>query len=635
MNLVHLIGMKQEMDDVLKKMIATEVFQPVEARDILKEPHLLQDKQQQSIYNSYFRRIETLLEKLQVEKHFTLNDTQKEINLNKLEEYVSSMEEKLSSIEKQIEEIRKEKEYLFNVKQHMLGFGDFEIQIERLSQMDFINVHFGKMHIDNYKRLFKNITDIPFIVKSIHQQGEMKWLFIFALKHQEERAQKILSSLYFEEIDIPKHFIGTPQSIIQNIDLRVKELNLVEEELQFQIKRLALVSEAKLQTLYSELLVHKKVESLKGAIGETRAFFYITGWVPDTQLSFFTENIQKCSSIMMEVQKAEKVELKKQMKIPTKLENAKWFKPFESIVKLYGTPSYNEVDPTPLVALTFLLFYGIMFGDVGQGLVISLVGYLMYRYTSTSNRNLGTVIMVSGGMATAFGFLYGDVFGFEHVLPALWIRPMEKINYTLIAAISLGVIFISLAIGINMYKQYKTGHKANFWLDKNGFAGLAFYWLCLFTILYYVTSGHLWGSSYVIVPLIIVPLLTVYLKEPLEHRMEKHKEKLHGEYYFLAFFEVYEVILGFFSNTLSFIRLGAFALNHVGLMMAIHILSELASSETGSIVTIILGNVLVIGLEGLIVGIQALRLNFYELFSRFYEGEGQEYNPVTLQEGRL
>ncbi|MBN1623440.1 MAG: V-type ATP synthase subunit I, partial [Clostridia bacterium] len=131
----------------------------------------------------------------------------------------------------------------------------------------------------------------------------------------------------------------------------------------------------------------------------------------------------------------------------------------------------------------------------------------------------------------------------------------------------------------------------------------------------------------------IIPMILMFLKEPLHNLMIGKKflpEKDKGTFFVEAFFELFETVLSFLSNTLSFVRIGAFALSHAGLSLAIWSVYRLIEGKTGQIIALVIGNILIIVLEGLVVGIQGLRLEYYELFSRFFKGNGREFKPTKI-----
>lgn len=289
---------------------------------------------------------------------------------------------------------------------------------------------------------------------------------------------------------------------------------------------------------------------------------------------------------------------------------------------MYGLPNYTEIDPTGFVAITAFLLFGFMFGDVGQGLVIFLIGLILAKKKIA----MGSVFEAGGIASMIFGVLYGSVFGKEDIIPTIFISPMENIQTMLIYGIGIGVILIIISMTLNIRNGIKNKDKKKIFFDTNGIAGLVFYVTILVAGIYFLLKGKMIASIGVLSIFVIVPLIAIMFKDALAKVIFKEKPKEKSSLV-EKIFEVIEILLSFASNTISFVRIAAFAINHVGLCMAIYILSEMMSG-TGSLVVAIIGNIIVIVLEGLIVGIQVLRLEYYELFSRFYTGDGKEYKPL-------
>lgn len=289
---------------------------------------------------------------------------------------------------------------------------------------------------------------------------------------------------------------------------------------------------------------------------------------------------------------------------------------------MYGLPNYTEIDPTGFVAITAFLLFGFMFGDVGQGLVIFLIGLILAKKKIA----IGSVFEAGGIASMIFGVLYGSVFGKEDIIPTIFISPMENIQTMLIYGIGIGVILIIISMTLNIRNGIKNKDKKKIFFDTNGIAGLVFYVTILVAGIYFLLKGKMIASMGVLSIFVIVPLIAIMFKDALAKVIFKEKPKEKSSLV-EKIFEVIEILLSFASNTISFVRIAAFAINHVGLCMAIYILSEMMSG-TGSLVVAIIGNIIVIVLEGLIVGIQVLRLEYYELFSRFYTGDGKEYKPL-------
>ena len=320
---------------------------------------------------------------------------------------------------------------------------------------------------------------------------------------------------------------------------------------------------------------------------------------------------------------------------PTKLKNPKIFKPFEMFIRMYGLPAYNEIDPTIFVALTYAFIFGAMFGDVGQGLLLAVGGFLLYRFKKI---NLAAIVGCAGIFSTIFGFLFGSIFGFEDIIEPIWLRPVDhmttipfigKLNTVFIVAIAFGMILILITMIFHIINGLKSKDPEATWFDTNGLAGLVFYGAIVLTVVLFMT-GHALPAAIVLVVMFGIPLLLIALKEPLGKLVQKRADympKQKGMFVVQTFFELFEVLLSYFSNTLSFVRIGAFAVSHAAMMEVVLMLAGAENGAAPNWAVIVLGNLFVCGMEGLIVGIQVLRLEYYEMFSRFYHGTGHEFKP--------
>lgn len=251
--------------------------------------------------------------------------------------------------------------------------------------------------------------------------------------------------------------------------------------------------------------------------------------------------------------------------------------------------------------------------------------------------DLAAIISCCGFFSTIFGFLFGSVFGFENVIEAIWLHPKNamtklpfigNLNTVFVVAIALGMGIVLLTMILNVINSLRSHDPEKAYFDTNGIAGIVFYAALAATVFLYMTN-HPLPAAAVLTVMFLLPLLVILFKEPLAALVEKKAEVMpeqKGMFFVQGFFELFEVLLSYFSNTLSFVRVGAFAVSHAAMM---EVVLMLAGVEAGSPnwVVIILGNLFVCGMEGLIVGIQVLRLEYYELFSRFYGGTGRAFKP--------
>jgi len=323
--------------------------------------------------------------------------------------------------------------------------------------------------------------------------------------------------------------------------------------------------------------------------------------------------------------------------IPVALDNPRFLNAFQGLVTNYGQPSYDELDPTPIIALTFPLVFGIMFGDVGQGLLVALVGLLLTSKRLPALKSLaglGPIMIACGLAATVFGALYGSIFGFEGVFAPLWIRPVESVTDILLATVGVGIAILCLGMVSHIVNSAFARRWGSMIFSSNGITGLIFY-LAMLGIVATTMTGFLPIGSGVFILLALVSGIAVTLSELLARWVDgKHPlvEGGIGTYIVQAAFELFETLLSMLSNTLSYVRMGAFAVAHGALSMVVFILADMVGSirSPGYWLVVIIGNLFVIGFEGMIVSIQTLRLEYYEFFSKFFSGSGLQHHPFTL-----
>ena len=323
---------------------------------------------------------------------------------------------------------------------------------------------------------------------------------------------------------------------------------------------------------------------------------------------------------------------------PVRLRNMRMFKPFELIVRMMGMPANSEIDPTPLAAVTFVLVFGLMFGDVGQGLVLAMTGlilkYIAKKKMQEDLGHAGAILFICGLSAAFCGILYGNLFSSEHLIPALWIRPAENIMKLFSVTILLGAVIIVVGLCINIINAFINADYTEAFLEKRGMAILILYSAVVLMAVRYATLHRmpvLWEISV----FIIAPLLAFCLRGVLGPVLFKAKRPHDtAEYITETVMDVVEIALSMFANTVSFIRVGAFALSHAGLSIVTYTLAGMADpglKSAAAIAIVVSGNIFIIGFEGMICGIQSMRLEYYEFFSKFYKGDGVGFSPFILK----
>ncbi|MBP7737722.1 MAG: hypothetical protein KA369_17195 [Spirochaetes bacterium] len=326
--------------------------------------------------------------------------------------------------------------------------------------------------------------------------------------------------------------------------------------------------------------------------------------------------------------------------IPVRLRNRWFFRAFEMIVRNAGVPESVELDPTPVAAIVYLLMFGVMFGDVGQGLVLCLAGLVMKAAAKRRDlkpffRDGGTILVAAGIAAAVFGVLYGSVFSSEQIIPALWFHPMRHIMDLFFAAIMMGALFISMGLVMNMVNLFRDGDYFEAVFGIHGLLGFIVYTGSLFLTVRYVRYDIRPALPEMIVILVIPVGLFLFRNVPARLFFGREALFPNGvfEYAVESFVELMEMFTGFLGNSISFIRAGAFALSHAGLSIAVYTLAAIAGPlfSIASISIIVIGNIFIILLEGLVCGIQSMRLEYYEFFGKFFRGNGVEFKPFSTK----
>lgn len=516
-------------------------------------------------------------------------------------------------------------------------FKNLNFDVSEILNFKYIHYRFGrieKQYLQKFEKYIYDNLDTLFI--KCGEDEMYVYGVYFVPEHQAHKVHAVYSSMHFERIFIPNEYHGTAAEAFEKLDTRHREIHKAldankEASRKFlQDNSTKIVSaKAALDACSSSFDIRKLAACTPG---DTNTFYILCGWMTEKDALAFQKDIQNDEKIfcLIEDQKAPATQ-----KPPTKLRNPKLFKPFEMYVKMYGLPAYNEMDPTWFVAITYSFIFGAMFGDVGQGLVLFLGGLFLYK---TKKMDLAGIISCAGVFSVFFGFMYGSFFGFEEVLKAIWLKPMNqmmdvplvgRLNAVFVIAIGFGMFIILICMVFNIINSIRRGDTEKTWFDSNAVAGLVFYGSIVLTIGLFI-SGKKLPAAAILVIMFGVPLLLMFLKEPLTNLVEKKSKILpeqKGMFFVQSFFELFEVLLSYLSNTLSFLRIGAFAVSHAAMMEVVLMLAGATNGGNPNWIVVVLGNIFVCAMEGLIVGIQVLRLEYYEIFSRFYAGNGREFKP--------
>lgn len=633
MQAVNIIGLTKYIDEVITVLGESGVFHPDEVSAFYTE---LQEFTHVPTNNTYAEHLTNLKS--------ALNRTKFDCRVGEVNDYAPSAEELGSlsdSIVADIDLLSDKKEAVraqlreakrnYSVARHFSGL---DVEIGEVLKLKYMKARFGKLPKDSMSKLslYKKNQYVDFMVCT--EDRTHCWGVYFTPADQAEKIDRIFEGLYFEPVEL----VGGNETPGQRIEIYKEQIPALEQELkeaQEKIDRYLKDNEEMISRCLSkleEMVLYMGIRSKAMQHGNS---FIIVGWVPSENAGEIKKRLTKIRSVELDFSDA-KNELDKRPTV--KLKNAFFAKPFEFYTEMYGVPKYNEIDPTTFVAITYIIIFGIMFADLGQGFILSIVGWLMWKIRKMK---IGKILLPCGISSMVFGTLFGSVFGFEHLLDPMYrsmgykekpfeVMASENTNLIIFAAIGIGVMLLIVAMFFNVYSSLKQKNYGRALFSTSGVAGILFYGSLVFGLVCEMFLGsHVMTAPYII-GLVVVPFILIFFSEPLTELVNGEKDwqpESWGGYIVEKLFESIEILLSYVTNTMSFLRVGAFVLVHAGMMMVVFVLAETVGGA-GYWVIVVIGNALVMVLEALLVAIQVLRLEYYELFSRFYSGEGRPFEPV-------
>lgn len=518
-------------------------------------------------------------------------------------------------------------------------FTGMEVDMAALTQCEFVKVRFGHLPKESYEKLQTMFRDNPYVFFFPCSEDKTDyWGVYFAPADKLNEIDGIFAFLLFEPFEVPGA-AGTVDEVLAEFRHSIEIIDAQLAACQAELKALWVAERERCNRIYTDLVNEDAVYSLRSYALHNDKYFMLVGYVPRAEEARFSKAVHAIDNVKFESEEPNRVD---PAAVPVEMKPG--FRPLRFLVSpykyyvdMYGTPAYTDIDITPFVAITYTILFGMMFGDLGQGAVLALAGFLMWKL---KKMELGKILIPCGIASMCFGFLFGSVFGFEEMLDPVYhalgwsgkpMSVMDSINTVLLIAIGIGVALMVAAMLLNIYACLKRKQFGEALLSQNGVVGLLTYLAgCN------LASGFMGGpaplSNGVAGILLGVGAVLLMFKEIPIGIIDRHpdwKPDSILDFVLQNLFELLEYILSYLSNTVSFLRVGAFVLVHAGMMMVVFSLA----GENENLFVIILGNILVIALEGLLTGIQALRLEYYEMFSRFYVGGGKAFKPVKLRGG--
>ncbi len=640
MKLVNIIGHMNFLDQALIACGKTGVSQPDDALSFFSDTREFSPIQEENPYTDPLNRLEAAISRVGGEPNGVRANISPSIDKEALFQYVEHFSARVTELTRQRGLLSVRAESINKDCEQFEHFQGLDIRLDDILSCTTIKVRFGRLPKDSYEKLkLYNANPYVLFFPGASDEGYY-WGVYFAPIDLAPEVDRIFSSLYFERLRIPAA-VGKPDEIVAYLkeDKRQTEEQLAA--LDKQIADIWLEERDDCLRVYSQLRQLNYYFSARRFAARYNDKFILTGWIPSRDEKKFRLALDGVEGIEYTIERAGN---DNHHTPPVKLRNAGLFKPFEFFVDMYGLPRYTEIDPTAFVAITYTLLFGVMFGDLGQGILVALAGWLMWKLKKMP---IGKILMPCGISAAFFGVVYGSVFGFEHALDPLYHalfgleeKPIEVMDSSwamriILASVVIGLVLIVLAMCLNIFSSLRRGDYESGVFGPNGIAGLVFYASLVFGFGAQLLLNVKIVTLPYVLALIVLPLILVFLREPLGKLMAREpdwKPESWGGFIVQNFFEMFELMLSYLSNTMSFLRVGAFVLIHAGMMMAVFTLAELAGG-VAYVIIVIFGNALVMCMEALLVAIQVLRLEFYEMFSRYYNGDGRAFKPLDATAG--
>jgi V/A-type H+-transporting ATPase subunit I len=619
MKVVTLTGPVDSFDEVVRHCIIDQEFHPESVLQARRGGRV-QPFVTGNPAAPLLRQADELLARLSLEPRFC--PLPEHMTLEKAKTTLDELEAHLNELDSHMAQLRQEAADSRSSVSELEKLSVLSVDLDLLRDLHHLIFRFGHLPLDSYntyQEMLEQRDDCFFLLTQV--EGDVVYGCCFAARQHEDAIDDLLSSMHFVTVPLSESIDGTAAQAIDTLTHQAEADETLIAGLQAEETALADESRSRLLALRAWLCRENQVLDMRRFAGRTNETFYIMGWVPAQEYPGFLAVTESFGSLDCKAEDADDAGLTP----PTKLKNGLLGRIFEPFLRMYGLPNYQEHDPSAFMAITYCLFFGIMFGDVGQGVLLSLFGF--FFMWKVKKMWLGRIVACCGVGSVIFGFVYGSVFGFEEWLPGFKILHGSNVVYLLLASLVLGALMILYVMVLNITNGIRQKDYGKIFFGPNGLAGMVFYLgLLVAAALALLGVVNLFRVWYVL-PVLILPLLVIMLQEPLTHLVSGHKGEKEpiGGMLVGGFFELFEALLSFLTNTLSFLRVGAYAITHVALMLVVH-----ALAGSGNVVVLVLGNLFVMALEAVLVCIQVLRLEFYEMFGRFYQDSGREYTPKII-----
>lgn len=577
-------------------------------------------------------------------------------DISEIDNYFSNLLEIINPYIEKINNLMERKKVLESGLTELEPFKELRITKKELQDFNFLFFKVGSLTRKDFIDLMNNMQN-----RLLYTELSKDFYLFFTSKKGRWTLESELKKLNFKEKEIPFENDILPAEVFKSLQKQMDDVEKELKEIESYRNEIIKKERVKINFFIESFNLQQVYQDIHQNISHSGSISIIEGWVLKRNLPDITKKIQtelgnRISLICYKPEELSDVKDKK-LKVPVIMENFWIFKPFEELIFNYGAPLYGSVDPTILFAVSFMLLFGFMFGDVGQGLVILLVG-LYLKFTKIESlkklKQLSSIFQYLGISSIIFGFIYGSIFCYEHVefiftpinkflfgidKPYLFNLDLKSgdINIAIklvLITIGIGLIMNLLGILLNILNSFFHKKIKEVLFSRNGIAGFIF--LSSIVIMYFLATLFKVSIPTFLLYIILVSVLLVVIKDPLYNILFNKRPIFHdgfGIWILYAFVEFLELVMITISNNLSFIRVAAFAVTHTLLSF---IFLEIASilGKFG-IIIVIIGNIIIIGLEGLVVSIQTIRLEYYEFFSKFFMQKGKKFIPFKIEKNKF
>ncbi|HXY28845.1 MAG TPA: V-type ATPase 116kDa subunit family protein, partial [Acidimicrobiales bacterium] len=441
----------------------------------------------------------------------------------------------------------------------------------------------------------------------------------------------VLLALGFEEEALPRGRKGTLEELAAATDREAEGVAAESVRLEEEVREFSAEMVPTLASTEARVLRECRLEEARRCFPRTETAVLLQGWIPEVNAPAVEKCLQEATGRRCALE-LNRPGTEEEEQVPVLLRPSPLLRPFERLVAGFGLPRYLELSPTPFLAVSYLLMFGMMFGDVGHGGVLALAGLVGLWLGKW--RDASVLLLLCGLTSSLAGLVYGSWFGLDRFQAlALWRDPLQgDPTRFLVVGIGFGVLTISLGVILNIVNRLRHRDLLAALMGPFGLAGLVFYWAGLAVLLCRAQRVALpWAMP----GILLFPIVAWLLEEPIEKARRRHggrpsspgDARLAGR-----LVEAFETILVYLANTISFVRLAAYGMSHAALLLAILMMARAVTRPGGLAFGLVLaaGNLVAIVLEGIIAAVQALRLEYYEFFGKFFSGAGRPFEPFRL-----